>query len=475
MCTEGVDVNDLAFRYAALSHCWGPREKQPLKTMESSYDAHRREILHAALPRTFQEAVWVARALHIRYLWIDSLCIIQDNMDDWMVEAAKMAHVYQGSYVTLAATGSSDSSGGLFSAPLQPAVAVTIDPSDYGFPDRPPKTCYARMAASRLDMWDSPLARRAWVLQEQILSTRIVHFAARQMYFRCPAGLESEDGTWHEPEWESTVSGYMRRFPMLMDSTAAAAPPDWGNGRFALARWWSWVPEYTERALTFHADRLAAVAGITNDYSAKTGDAPVLGLWARTLWFDLAWQYDVNRSRAGPVAQPRIDTSLGIPSWSWLSLRPELPVQNMVGALVSRLDEITDRLQVVDWSVDWSGGPYTSPLEKTRLVVCSRGRRLDAPLPQPRGRSVLEINYEVDWDVFLYTALHLDGPLTDEERQDVVLLLIFTDVIYEYLLILKRVDGQADAYRRLGAGSVSRPRGRAGYFHGAQSMQLCLV
>ncbi|KAF1924124.1 heterokaryon incompatibility, partial [Didymella exigua CBS 183.55] len=66
------------------------------------------------LPKTFQDAVLVTRALGLRYLRIDSLCTLQDSHTDWEREASRMASVYMDAYVTISAAASSNSDGGLF-------------------------------------------------------------------------------------------------------------------------------------------------------------------------------------------------------------------------------------------------------------------------------------------------------------------------------------------------------------------------
>jgi len=100
-------------KYIALSHCWGD-SRSILTTTKLTLKPRQQNIEFNDLPRTFQDAVQITRALDVRYLWIDSLCIVQDDEDDWQVESGRMAEIYLGSYLTVAATGSADSSGGCF-------------------------------------------------------------------------------------------------------------------------------------------------------------------------------------------------------------------------------------------------------------------------------------------------------------------------------------------------------------------------
>ncbi|KAK7985256.1 hypothetical protein PG988_002878 [Apiospora saccharicola] len=100
-------------RYIALSHCWGKTLTKDLITTSGNLQSRLRSISHDSLPPSFQDAVTITRALGIRYLWIDALCIIQDSAADWATESAKMASVYGDSYLTIAADSSPDSSGGI--------------------------------------------------------------------------------------------------------------------------------------------------------------------------------------------------------------------------------------------------------------------------------------------------------------------------------------------------------------------------
>jgi len=93
-------------QYAALSHCWGTH--QTIKTTKATLLDRMQTIPFQILPKTFQDAVIVTRQLGLRYLWIDSLCIIQDCIDDWRYEAARMAAVYSNAVVTVAATAAED-------------------------------------------------------------------------------------------------------------------------------------------------------------------------------------------------------------------------------------------------------------------------------------------------------------------------------------------------------------------------------
>lgn len=98
--------------YATLSHCWG--RLKFLTLARSNLVAFQSAIPFGLLPKTFQDVVGIARKFGFQYLWIDSLCIIQDDREDWEREAPTMAHVYGGSGLNIAATGANDGREGLF-------------------------------------------------------------------------------------------------------------------------------------------------------------------------------------------------------------------------------------------------------------------------------------------------------------------------------------------------------------------------
>lgn len=190
--------------YAALSHCWG--SVSCIKLLMSNIENMKKEIQFDSLPKTFREAAKVARRLQISYLWIDSMCIIQDSIEDWQRESAQMDSVYNNSYCNIAAAHSVNCEGGLF---------VTRDPSlieelrvetewenlkKMKFIVNDPKFWIRRVD-------DAPLHHRGWVLQERILSRRTVHFGFDQILWEC----SENDGCETYPQ--GIPQGIFRRPP----------------------------------------------------------------------------------------------------------------------------------------------------------------------------------------------------------------------------------------------------------------------
>jgi hypothetical protein len=88
-------------KYTTLSHCLGAHpDHMPLRTTRITKAAHMVSIPMAILPKTFRDAINITRTLNIKYVLINSLCIIQDDLQEWEEEASKMASIYEGSFLT---------------------------------------------------------------------------------------------------------------------------------------------------------------------------------------------------------------------------------------------------------------------------------------------------------------------------------------------------------------------------------------
>lgn len=173
-------------RYIALSHCWGQlSDDQRCCTYESNLNQRMADIPYDQLPATFKDAVRVTRALGVRYLWIDSLCIIQRNAKDWAKESGKMEDVFSNAYCTIAASSASSSVVG-FLGPRTPRDTISI-PVPSGL------VCLAEdIDDFATDVENSILSSRGWVFQERALSRRTIYFTSKQIYWECGDGVICE-------------------------------------------------------------------------------------------------------------------------------------------------------------------------------------------------------------------------------------------------------------------------------------------
>ncbi|KAF2621208.1 HET-domain-containing protein [Macroventuria anomochaeta] len=294
--------------YACLSHCWGSTGPSFTLTKDT-FELLKAGMSSAELPRTFREAIELCLRLGIRYLWIDALCIIQQDKDDWKEAAATMASIYENAFVTIAATRSSDSEGGCFSRLQGFSQATRLESSGlYACKRRPddfPRASYSLL--SEKGLW--PLLCRAWVFQERLLSTRVIHFTDYQVVWECQSMQESETGDvsdkWMKDDWKlnsrSSSSGpveYPFKFPHK-DSNLA---------------WQRAVAQYSHLQLTYVSDRLPAIAAIVQrTMRIRKDDTYIAGMWRSSLLHDSAW----HRIEHGENLKRPDNTA---PTWSWASV-----------------------------------------------------------------------------------------------------------------------------------------------------------
>jgi hypothetical protein len=325
------------------------------------------------LPKTFRDAVSVTRALNIRYIWIDSLCIVQDDLEDWEQEAAKMASIYEGSFLTIAAADSPNSNGGLFLDSITPPVHFNFTPrlpsgaslntqSTASFRPLP----RPRANEDKLHLQNAPLYRRGWAFQELMLSPRSIHFKEHQMYWKCHTGLRSEDGTLDESEKQWNESNIFSRSG---GGTIDFSTPD--NSR---STWWHWVYDFTTRSLTRPEDRVAAITGMLRYFQRVTGDTPMLGLWEKSFIPDLYWSIVCGAE----------NVVLTGPSWSWL-FHPEqvISIEDYYAWSESESEKYEPRLE--DFDIKWTGSPFTSKLFSSAIYISGVIRSFRITASQDHG------------------------------------------------------------------------------------------
>jgi hypothetical protein len=179
--------------YIVLSHCWGNltnKEKKQFCTTPKNYNNRVKEgFSYNDLPKTFQDAVRVTRELGKEYLWIDSLCIIQENKEDWKKEARRMEQVFASAYCTIAASSVTNCKDGFLERnPVSQYIQIqdVLGRQVYICDD---------IDDFNNDVDTGTLNQRAWVLQERVLSHRTIHFSARQTYWECGYGVRCENFT----------------------------------------------------------------------------------------------------------------------------------------------------------------------------------------------------------------------------------------------------------------------------------------
>ncbi|KAF1811671.1 HET-domain-containing protein [Eremomyces bilateralis CBS 781.70] len=300
--------------YASLSHCWG--KFQIARLLKCNLGALRKSIDPKTLSETFQEAINVTRFLGVRYIWIDSLCIVQDDDMDWMQESAQIKDVYSRALINLAASASTDGSGGLFRSrrpDLLPAFTTATS-----WPGKE-HICVWNDTWS-MEVRDAPLNQRGWVLQEQLLSPRILHFGESQVYWGCSEMDACEifpNGRPHHVvyEWGKNRDSFA---PHLRKSSPEELTDTDRHAELSY-RWRSLVETYSLCHLSYEDDKLVAFSGIAKYYQFEGNNGYLAGLWRSDLLVQLLWAANHERhfiSTEGPE-KPR---QYRAPSWSWAAV-----------------------------------------------------------------------------------------------------------------------------------------------------------
>ena len=302
-------------RYVCLSHCWGNQDsttaKQTFKTTRENLSSSLENIDFTSLPRTFTDAIIFTRKLGLKYLWIDSLCIIQDDEDDWRHEASLMANIYENAVLTLGATASASDAEGLFRS-----SSSIHDPIELRGKTSKGKR-YIVYARRQLPHWmhDEPLFKRGWIFQERYLSPRFLHFASNELIWECKEGMDCEcnenkllETTKHDPV------GYFNAFKSYYLEAYTASPY-----RVQVA-WRDMVHAYTELNLSHAKDTLPALSGITKKFiGLRPEDIYLAGLWEFSFVQDLLWHAGSFGISEKKDLRPRPE-KWRAPTWSWASV-----------------------------------------------------------------------------------------------------------------------------------------------------------
>ncbi|KAN0098221.1 HET domain containing protein [Hyaloscypha variabilis] len=375
----------LRVNYLALSHRWGKSRFATLK--KSSIRELERRIPATGLSQTFRDAISVCHRLCVRYLWIDSLCIIQDCADDWNREASMMAKVYQNSYCILAASEAEKPHQGLFrqrDTTLFTPLGVLYERA----------TGASEHYNCLYDSWlhateETPLRKRGWVLQEHRLSPRTIHFAT-------PIIWECRELTASEAELSGISNGDKRKWPSKKIQSPAPRP----QAMDLLDH---------ECALTRPEDKLVAISGIARVIAAKLEDEYLGGIWRKYITNGLLW---VTNSTLETREASR-SVSYIAPSWSWASVDgPILPFwdnQRLVGSFIELIEAKIIPLagdpfgQLTDGYLDVRGKIFVWPIS---LMEELHEKRLDKP-----NSDVDSINSGSSSEHELDIAINLDDPM----------------------------------------------------------------
>ena len=269
------------------------------------------------LPRTIQDAVRITRRLGFEYIWIDALCIIQGESEDWAHESSRMSQIYGNASLTLAADLAPSSDYGI----LRPRT--TFHSHNFG-PSQ--EYCLHNSGLGWADVPYEPLGQRGWSLQERILSTRILHFLYFQIAWECKTTVYMEEfegsmtnnpGHFTTSDFRNFLNGtsfiHAEEFAGLPESAQAKDQECQDMSR--ASAWLKIVQELSIRKFTVPSDRLPCLAGLASAIEVPSLGNYLAGVWEKYTFISLSW-YTRYPQKAY--------SSYRAPSWSWAATERQL-------------------------------------------------------------------------------------------------------------------------------------------------------
>ncbi|KAI0411895.1 hypothetical protein F5X98DRAFT_383183 [Xylaria grammica] len=370
------------------------------------------------LPKTFQDAIQVTGGIGIEYLWIDSLCIIQGDREDWGRESSLMEGVFSSAYCTIAASSSKSSAEGFLNV-RQPRLCVQLETASMG-------KLYVCQNIDNFhrDVGLGELNSRGWVMQERVLSRRSIFYTSTQVYWECGAGVHCETLARLKNAKAALVGD--ARFPN-------SALEYYRDGRQILIQ--DLYEGYSRLAFTDYWDRPVAILGLQERLARALGTRGAYGVFAEYFARLLLWK----RCNDGPMKRlsqlPESKWLLGAhhdaPTWSWFS---------KVGAI----KYITLEFQTIQWERADFKNPFESSENQSRCIKTFRAK-------------VRKISLSQD-EVPRYIILDEDQDVVVNDLRCVVIgrgrFRDSTPGVRDHVLIIRNVVG-SDRYERIGVASLN--------------------
>lgn len=450
-----VDGSDADKEYLAVSYRWGAETL--LTTIDTSERFHK-SIPWKQLPHTFQDATSIARELGIRYIWIDSLCIIQDNLADWDTESARMADIYNGAVLTIMVASASDSQGGFFRDRPMMKDLVALP-----YTDASGATQLSVFVSKPLPDFGSvlshaPLFQRGWVFQERLMSKRKLISGEDQTYWECNSVVLSQSNIWSRCDFNGLDMRINAAFRVFSDPSYRT---DGIGGQISPASLWKDVVQtYSPCALTYKADRLSALSGLARTFAQQFDSSYAAGLWKDQMPHTLLWNV------TSLASEENCNAEYCAPSWSWAST---------TGAVGFNLPVVKPELDVISINIEFAGqDPFGRVCPGSSM--CVRGRLRSGKLVRREGQK------HIAW---LETKHRRSQSLTylDRDDQDVPLEVIYLEVTSGWVddhwwagCLLLRKTGEYKDYRRVGMARVNSARRDVRYlFLGRRKKIITLV
>lgn len=442
---ETHDLDQETLEYACLSYCWGISKTQAGQTNKSNLTNYLKGIPLHNLPSTIMDTIRLCRRLGFRYLWVDRLCIIQDDKEDWAKEASKMCDIYSGSKLTISAPICSESSqsfleerlGKWFPGQSQSGILEFSDEksnlksslwlNNEGYHGGPWIFEQDWTSFCNKPKDETHWLGRGWTFQEWMLSPRVLHIDSMTIW-------DCFNGYANELNQRGMREAYLKRNPR-----------EFGLG----ISWRSIIEEYSTRHIAYERDRLPALAGLAEHYRRKTGYTYLAGMWLEQMPLSLLWLPNPYHP-----AERRELASQTTPSWSWAHCNR--PVAHSLLDVIHSAD-------FDDFSAEASIESHYCRYEPPSSIsmVMEAWIDVDGPLSVPRLVAVDYNTILVGKQSWLSASDNKDMDLEDAIKQDNVQLLLLASAeepleegdVKNVALVLQRCgsnDARPLCFRRVG-------------------------
>ncbi|PMD16794.1 HET-domain-containing protein [Hyaloscypha hepaticicola] len=338
-------------QWFTLSHCWG--RSHPVTTTISNLESQCTGIMISTLPKTFRDAIYITRRLGYRFLWIDSLCIVQNSVIDWQEESVKMNTIYSNAVLNISADAAANSSEGIFDSSTNTTaqrgpgyMLPTSKPSLVQIPVHSPKTGLKYTLYiwyNKEFAYNQPLQERGWVLAEAVLSHRRLRYTSSGLSWSCTrVPTRCNETRPHEiHNLDERTFSIDSVYQILYKADVCEMDND--EKHFEIIRfWYLQVVDYTNRQLTFAHDQFPAFSGIAKMFCDLTQWQYKAGILVEDFRRGLLWQ-SCGRDMHLEVA----------PSWSWAALRHGEKNADIYDCVYDNMESIDDpqEVQLIDISV----------------------------------------------------------------------------------------------------------------------------
>ncbi|RSM04208.1 hypothetical protein CDV31_010136 [Fusarium ambrosium] len=432
--------------YAALSYC---RESSGIatQTTQANLEKHMKEIPFEKLPTFFQEAILATRGLGIEYIWIEALCIIQDDSRDWSCHVQRIPEIFSQAELTISSLVANSTSDRLFHP--RPTRSLSLVPIEVwrckkgrGWFKAGINRCYTlsrRWYAEQSFATSGPVHSQVWAFQEHLFSRRILHFGDGMLHWECPCRYATEA----DP---TPVFSVNSKNPLNISGRKEARNTLLQGGSSGLSIFWmKQIERYSKLTLSKPSDRLPAFLGFSR-YMEKRLQSTCLGgvMMGENLLQNLCW--DVKPSEVEEVV---------LPTWTWVSQptgvsfyfapKPETHEGIIpLAALASTDAKVDENSLQVSGSLTLKGSLYPSHLLKDVSIKGGKGPLSLHPYWDRKS-------YESRHDYYAFDLLGYNC----EKNQAWSSFYLKKSKPAKVLLMLEPTDETLTRFRRLGLGLLA--------------------